>query len=134
MRGGFCVVVRLGIEVLEILVEGIADGFAPFEFAYGGDEFLLREMKGLEEGLGHVGEGGGGFGFDVATGYSGDEAGQGGAEIAGGDEIAGKEIGQFLAEIFGGTGLGFFAGVVEAEMRMAAGAGSTATAAIGESE
>ncbi len=60
--------------MLEILVEGIADGFAPLEFADGGDEFLLREMEGLEEGLGQVGEGGGGFGLDVATGYSGEEA------------------------------------------------------------
>ncbi|MGC2530636.1 MAG: hypothetical protein WA639_23060, partial [Candidatus Acidiferrum sp.] len=132
MRGEFCVVVGRGVEVLEILVQGIADGFAPFEFADGGDEFLLREMEGLEEGLGQVGQGSGGFGLDVATGHSGEEAGQGGAEIAGVDEIARKEIGQVLTEIFGGAGLRFFAGVVEAEMRMAAGAGSTAAAAIGE--
>ena len=111
-------VIGLGIEVLEILVEGIADGFAPFAFADGVDEFFLREMEGLEEGLCHVSEGGGGFGFDVAAGYGGEEAGKSGAEIAGGDEIGREEIGEVLAEIFGGAGLRFFAGVIETEVRM----------------
>lgn len=103
--GGYCGVVGLGFEVLEILVDGIADGFAPFELADCGDELFLREMEGLEEGLGHVGEGGGDFRLDVAPGYSGEEASQGGAEIAGGDEIGREEVREILAEIFGGAGL-----------------------------
>ncbi|MGC1617596.1 MAG: hypothetical protein WA765_03815 [Candidatus Acidiferrum sp.] len=134
MCGGFRGVAGLGVEVLEIPVEGIADGFAPFEFADGADEFFLGEMEGLEEGLGQVGEGGGGFGLDVAAGHGGEETGQGGAKVAGGDEIGREEIREVLAEIIGGAGLGFFAGVVKAEMRMGAGAGSAAAAAIGESE
>jgi hypothetical protein len=88
----------------------------------------------LEEGLGQIGDGAGGFGLDVAANDGGDDAGEGSAEIAGGEVVAGEEVGQVLADVFGGAGAGFFLGVVEAEVGMVAGTGSTATAAIGEGE
>jgi hypothetical protein len=137
--GGFCgfvglVLGGLGMAVVEVLADGVADGVAPGLGAESADVFVLGEMEGLDEGLGEVGQGFGGFGFDVATSDSGEEAGKGGAEIAGGDVVSGEEIGQVGAEFFGDLGLGFFASVVEAEMGMRAGAGSAATAAICEGE
>jgi hypothetical protein len=74
----------------------------------------------------------GGFGFYIAADNGGDEARQGGAEIAGGEVVAGEEVGQIFAESIGGLGAGFFFGVVGAEAGIAAGSRSKATAAIGE--
>src|SRR6266702_3024870 len=91
-------------------------------------------MDGLHESLDQVGDGVGGFGFYVAADNGRDEACQGGAEIAGGEVVAGEEVGQVFAECFRGAGPGFFLGVVEAEMRVAADARSAATAAIGKSK
>ena len=81
-----------------------------------------------------VGDGAGGFGFYVAADDGGEDAGEGRAEIAGGEVVAGEEVGQVLADVFGGAGAGFFLGVVEAEVGMVAEARSAATAAIGEGE
>jgi hypothetical protein len=82
--------------VVEVLVDGIADGFAPGVSAEGVDVLVLGKMDGLNEGLGEIGEGAGGAGLDVAASYAGDEAAEGGAEIAGGEVLAGKEIGQVV--------------------------------------
>jgi hypothetical protein len=121
-------------EVVVVLVDGIVDGVAPAVGAEGFDVFVLGEADGLEERLGEVGYGAGGFGFDVATDDGRDDAREGGAEIAGGEVVAGEEVGQVLADGFGGAGASFFLGVVEAEVGMVAGARGTATAAIGEGE
>jgi len=94
--------------------------------------FVLGNADGLQEGLREIGDGASGFGFYVATDDGGDDAGQGSAEIAGGEVAAGEEVGQLVAEFLGGEGLGFFLGVVEAEVGMAGDARSAATAAIGE--
>jgi hypothetical protein len=94
----------------------------------------LSDVDGLQENLRHVGDGAGGSGLYVAADNGGDEAPHGGAEIAGGEVVAGEEVGQVLAERFFGEGAGFFLGVVEAEMGMFAGARSAATAAIRERE
>jgi len=48
---------------------------APGGGAEGVDVFVLGEVQSLHEGLAEVGESGGGFGFDVALGYGGKEAG-----------------------------------------------------------
>ena len=72
--------------------------------------------------MAEIGEGGGGFGFDVALGYGGEEAGQGFGDIAGGDVVAGEEPSDVLAGLFAGEDLGFFFGVEEAEIRMASAA------------
>ena len=115
-------------------MDGVADGIAPIGGAKGVDVFVLGKMDGLNEGLGEIGEGSGGAGLNIATSYAGDEAAEGGAEIAGGEVLAGEEIGQIAAEFIGGAGLGFLAGVAGAEVGMIASAGNAATAAIGEGE
>jgi hypothetical protein len=48
--------------------------------------------------------------------------------------VAGEEGGQVSGEFIGGGGAGFFLGVVLAEVRVAADAGSAASAAIGVGE
>jgi hypothetical protein len=83
--------------------------------------------------LDHVGDGAGESGFYIAADYGGNKAGESGAEIAGGKIVAGEKVGEIF-EFFSGLGAGLLLGVVEAEVRMVAGAGSAATAAIGESE
>jgi hypothetical protein len=115
-------------------VDGGAEGFAPGVGAEGVDVFVLREVDGLQLGLEHVSDGASESGFYVAADYGGDEAGHGGAEIAGGEVIAGEEVGEVFGEFLGGLGLGFFLSVIEAEVRMSAGARSAAAAAIGETE
>jgi len=69
----------------------------------------------------------------LALGYGGEEASEGGAEIAGGDEGAGKVIGDVFAGGFGSEGLRVLAGVEGAEIGMG-GAGSAALAAVGKGE
>src|SRR6266478_842478 len=118
--------------VVAVAVDGGADGIAPGVGAEGVDVFVLGNVDGLHESLGQVGDGMGGFGFYIAADNGGDEARQGGAEIAGGEVVAGEEVGQVFAEFFCGAGAGFFLGVIEAEMRIFAGARGAATAAIGE--
>ncbi len=78
-------------------VEIVADGFAPGIRAVGVDVLVLGEVQGLDESLAEIGECGGGLGLDLALGDSGEEASQGGAEIAGGHIAAGKVIGDILA-------------------------------------
>src|SRR6266567_4177322 len=120
--------------VVVVAIEGVADGFAPAVRAESVDVFVLGEVDGLQEGLGQVGDGAGGSGFYIAADHGGDEASQGGAEIAGGKVLAGEEVGQVFAERFRGEGAGFFLGVVEAEVGMFRNERSAATAAIRESK
>jgi hypothetical protein len=116
------------------LADGIADGAAPGVGAEGVDVLVLGKMDALDESLGEIGEGAGVAGLDVAAEDGGQEAAEGGAEIAGGEVLTGEEIGQFSGKFIGNAGLGVFAGVVGAEAGMAGGAGSAALAAVGESE
>jgi hypothetical protein len=116
------------------LVDPVADGIAPIVGAKGVDVFVLGERDGLDEGLGEIGEGAGGARFYIALEDGGDEASEGGAEIVGGEVVAGEAIGEFAGEFIGSAGLGFLAGVVEAEVRMLGGAGSAAPAAVGKGE
>jgi hypothetical protein len=118
--------------VVVVVVDGVVDGIAPGIGAEGLTVFVPGDVDGLQESLHQVGDGVGGFGFYIAADDGGDEAGQGGAEIAGGEVVAGEEVGQVFAEGIGGLGAGFFFGVVGAEAGIAAGPGSKATAAIGE--
>jgi hypothetical protein len=118
--------------VVVVAFDGVADGFAPVVGVEGLTIFVLGDMDGLQESLGQVGDGAGGSGFYIAADNGGDEAAQGGAEIAGGEVVAGEEVGQVFAEFFCGAGAGFFLGVVEAEAGMFAGARGAATAAIRE--
>jgi hypothetical protein len=118
--------------VVVVAVDGGADGVAPGVGAESLTVFVLGDVDGLQESLGHVGDGAGGSGLYIAADHGGDEAAQGGAEIAGGEIVAGEEVGQVFAECIGGAGAGFFLGVVEAEVGMVAEARGAATAAIGE--
>ena len=93
-------------------VDAVADRFAPALGAEGVDVFVLGEVDGLHQGLGEIGDGTGGFGFYFAADYGGNEAGEGGAEIAGGKIVAGEEAGEVFAEFFSGLSAGFFLGMV----------------------
>src|SRR5260370_22750686 len=78
---------RGGVAVIEVLTDGLADGPAPRVVAEGAGVFVLGKMDGLGEGLREIGEGAGRARLDVPAGYAGDEAGDGGAEIAGGEVL-----------------------------------------------
>ena len=116
------------------LFMGGADGCAPGIGAEGVDVFVLGEVQGLDKGLAEISEGGGGFGLHLALGDSGEEASQGGGEIAGGHIAAGKVIGDILAGFLAREGLRFLAGMEGTEVRMAGATGHAALAAIGEGE
>ena len=111
---------RGGFAVFGILVDGVADCASPAVRAKGVDVFVLREMDGLGESLSEISDGVSSPGFDVAAKDGGDEAAEGGAKIAGGEVVSGQEIGDFATKFIGGFGLGFFAGVIGAEMRTVA--------------
>src|SRR6266446_5940494 len=98
-------------EVVVVVVDGVADGFAPAVLAESVDVFVLGDVDGLHKSLDQVGDGVGGFGFYIAADNGGDEACQSGAEIAGGEVVAGEEVGQVFAEFLCGAGTGFFLGV-----------------------
>ncbi len=116
------------------LFVGGADGFAPGICAVGVDVFVLGEGQGLHEGLAEIGEGGGGLGFDLTLGDGGEEASEGGAEIAGGHKAAGKVIGDVLAGGLASKGLCFLAGVEGAEIGVVDAARDTAVAAVDKHE
>ncbi len=80
----------------------------------------------MGESLREIGEGAGGARLNVAADDGGQEAAEGGAEIAGGKIFAGEEIGEVASEFVGGAGLGIFASVIGAEVGMIGGAGSAA--------
>lgn len=95
---------------------------------------VFCEMDALDHDLGEIGEGAGGFGGDVASDGGGEEASEGGVEVAGGEIAAGKEMGEFAAELVGGVDAILAARVVRTEQRMAGLARSAAAAAVGERE
>src|SRR5438477_3698670 len=80
------------IEVVGVAFDGVADGLAPAVGAEGIDVFVLGDVDGLHERLGQVGNCASSSGFYIAADDGGDEACQGGAEIAGGEVVAGEEV------------------------------------------
>jgi len=114
--------------------EGGGHHVTPGIRAKGVDVFVLGELDGLIQSLAEIGEGGGGFGFDMAFGDGGEDAGQGRAEIAGGEITAGEERGYVAADLLGGEGLRLPLGVEAAEARVASEPRSAAATAIGEGE
>ena len=103
-------------EIVVVASDGVADGSAPGIGAESLTILVLGDVDRLHERLGQVGDGAGGSGFYIAADNGGDEASQGGAEIAGGEVVAGKEVGQVFAERLSSVGAGFFLGVIEAEV------------------
>src|SRR5256885_3874830 len=93
---------------------------------------MLGEMQVLDDGLGEIGEGRGGFGLDVTLGYGGEEASERGTEIAGGNVVARQVIGDVLGSFLAGEGLRFFAGVKGTEIGMAGASRHAAAAGVGE--
>jgi hypothetical protein len=131
----FGMIVGAGREAIVVVGgDGGADGFAPAVGAEGVDLFELRGVDGLHKGLGQVSDSTSEFGLYIAADDGGDKAREGGAEITGGEIVAGEEAGEVFAEFFRGLGAGLLLGMEEAEMGMVANAGSAATAAIGERE
>src|SRR5713101_5634961 len=119
-------------EVGAVGVDGSAGGVSPAPGGEGLTIFVLGDVDGLQESLGQVGDGAGGSGFYITADHCGDEASQGGAEIAGREVVAGEEVGEVFAEFLRGAGAGFFLGVIEAEASVVADARGAATAAIRE--
>src|SRR5258708_39718404 len=70
--------------VVVITFDGVADGFAPVVGVEGVDVFLLGDVGGLQESLGQVGDGAGGFGFYIAADNGGGGAWGRGAGMGGG--------------------------------------------------
>lgn len=116
------------------MLVGFANGGAPGVSAVSVDVFLLGVGHILDEGLGQVGESGGGFGFDVACSDGAEEASEGGVEVAGGDEGAGEVIGDVDGGLLASEGLRFLAGVKGAEVRMILVTRHAAMAAVREGE
>ncbi len=131
-RGGRCGLGGGREAVVVVAFNGIANGFAPVIGVEGLTIFVLGNVDGLHEGLHQVGDGVGGSGFDIAAEDGGDEAPEGGTEIAGGEVVAGEEVVEVFAEFISGAGAGFFLGVVETEMRVIADARGAATTAVRE--
>jgi hypothetical protein len=123
-----------GMEVFVVGVNRVADGTAPAIGAENVVVFVFGEPEALGHDLSDEGEGRGGFGLDVTAGGSGEDAAKSGVEIAGREVLAGKNIVDFAADIFGGLGLLLPLGMGTAEQRMAGLARRAAAAAIGESE
>jgi hypothetical protein len=80
---------------------------------------VLGELDGLVEGLAKISESRGDFGLEVTLGDGGENAAEGGVEIAGGEVIVKEERTYSLASLFSGEAFGFLLGMEVAEMRMA---------------
>jgi hypothetical protein len=132
--GGIVLVFVRREFVIVVGLNGIGDGFAPSIGAKGADVLMLGELDRLEHGLGEIGKGRSGFGLIAALGDGGEEAAEGGVEIASGKILTGKEIRDVATDFFGGGGFGGFRGVESAERGAAGRARRTAAATVGEGE
>ena len=103
------------VGVVEVGIDGAPDGSTPGVGLEGVAIFVFGDADGLDQDLAEEGEGGGGFAFDLTLSSGGEDASEGDAEIAGGEVMTGEEVRDVVAEILGGAGLGFFAGVEETE-------------------
>jgi hypothetical protein len=86
------------VEVVGVGIDGTSDSIAPTFGAESVDVFVLGEVDGLDQDLAEVSESRGGPGFDVTLSGGGEDAAEGGAEIAGGKVSAGEEVGDIMAE------------------------------------
>lgn len=127
------VVVGFGrVAIVGVAVDAVVDGLAPAVGAEGVDVFVLREADSLHESLKETRDGAGDAGFDVALDDGGNDARESRREIAGGEVVAGKEVGQIGGDEIGGCCASCFLGVVETEVWIGGRARSAATAAVGE--
>jgi hypothetical protein len=98
--------------------KSVADDVAPGVGAEGVDVFILGERDGLDEGLGEIAEGGGGFRIDLALSDGGEEVAQSGGQIAGGEIAMRESGGDLAANLLSGQGFGFLTGVESTERLM----------------
>jgi len=129
-RGGF----RNWLLVPRRIGERGGHSLAPGSDAEGVDVLVLGEGDGLEKSLAEIGESGGGFALDLATGEAEEDAREDGGEIAGGEVVFGKERRDGLAGLRGSAGLCFLLGMEGAEVRGARKAQHATLAAVGEGE
>lgn len=132
-RGDVISVVVVGfgrIAIVGVAVDTVVDGLAPAVGAEGVDVLVLREADSLHESLKEASDGAGDAGFDMTLDDGGNDARERGREIAGGEVVAGEEVGKIRGEEIGGCGAGFFLSVVETEARIGGRARSAATAAV----
>jgi hypothetical protein len=116
-----------------LLIRG-GNGIAPGVFAEGLDVFGLCQVESLNQGVPEIGEGGRGFRLHLALSHGGEEAAESGTEIAGGEIVAGKVVGDILASSLASEGLRFAARVEGAKVRMGVATRHAALAAVGKSE
>ena len=129
------VVVGVGVgrvAIVGVAVDAVVDGLTPAVGAEGVDVFVLREADRLHEGLKKARDGTGDAGFDVSLDDGGNDARESGREVAGGEVVAGEEVGKIGGEKLCSCGAGCFLRVVETELRIGGRARSAATAAVGE--
>jgi hypothetical protein len=111
--------------------DGFLDDFGPTVFE-GFEEFLFGEALGLEHEVAEIGESDGGLGLDESQRGGGEESAEGGAEVAGGEDVAAEEFVDLLAGFLGAEVVAVFLGVEIAEVDVVGGWGHLAAAAIGE--
>ena len=96
------------------------------------EEFLLGKTLRLKHELAEVGESNGGLGLDESQRGGGEEGGEGGAEIAGGEDVAAEEFVDLLAGFLGVEVVAVFLGVEITEVHVVGGWGHLTAAAVGE--
>jgi hypothetical protein len=111
--------------------DGFADDFGP-AVVEGLYEFLSGEFLGLEHEVTEIGEGDGGLGLDESEGGGGEQSPEGGAEVAGGEDVAAEEFVDLLAGFLGAEVVAVFFGVEIAEVDVVGGWGHLAAAAVSE--
>jgi len=111
--------------------DGFLDDFGP-AILEGLEEFLFGETLGLEHELPEIGESGGGLGLDEALGGGGEERGEGGVEVAGGEDVGVEEFADLAAGFLSRDAIAEFLGVEITETGVVGGLGKLAAAAVGE--
>jgi len=98
------------------------------------DVLVLGELDGLNQSLAEIGEGGGSFWVDLTLGDGGEDAGQGGAEVAGGEITAGEKEDTSRPTCWAARDCASLLAWEAAEARVASETRSAAATAIGEGE
>ena len=111
--------------------DGIAEHFVPLVEIVLKVELFFDHGKREEHELSNISEGVAGTGGNAVLAYGGEELAQDVVDIRGGEEVTRDGGSNFGAEPLGFEELLLFAGVKDAESRMAGGPRQTTTAAIG---
>ncbi len=126
-RGGL----GFGLEVGNVEGQGILNMFGPAT-SEGFDVFLFGKTLGLNQEVAEVGEGGDGLGLEEALGAGGEEQGNGGVEVGGGEDFGVEDLSDLAAGLLGGEVIAVPFGMEIAEAHVVDIWGHLAAAAIGE--